>query len=156
MDTTPIRGLAQLLNARTILSQSIIIVYFEAKRRVQRQTAMHWPEVSAPLLRDNTNQILLYLIRFSEIEQIAVLSVLLLHYRITILEEPRYAHETIEERKRRILATNRHMLLVKPVRTPVVFMPGEGVNIFGLLIVMGGANNISWGYIRGIIDLVRY
>ena len=72
---------------------------------------------------------LLYLIRFSEIEQIAVLSVIVLHYRITVLEEPQYAHETIEERKRRVLATDRQMLLVRPVRTPVVFTPREGVNI---------------------------
>ena len=72
----------------------------------------------------------LYLIRFSEIEQIAVLSVIVLHYRITVLEEPQYAHETIEERKRRVLAANRQMLLVKPVRTPVVFTPREGVSIF--------------------------
>ena len=72
---------------------------------------------------------LLYLIRFSEIEQIAVLSVIVLHYRITVLEEPQYAHETIEERKRRVLATNRQMLLVKPVRTPVVFTPRDGANI---------------------------
>ena len=72
---------------------------------------------------------LLYLIRFSEIEQIAVLSVIVLHYRITVLEEPQYAHETIEERKRRVLAADRRMLLVKPVRTPVVFTPREGMNI---------------------------
>jgi hypothetical protein len=52
------------------------------------------------------------------------------HYRITVLEEPRYAHETVEERKKRVLAAHRQ-LLVKPVRTPVVFTPREGGNILG-------------------------
>ena len=72
---------------------------------------------------------LLCLIRFSEIEQIAVLSVIILHYRITVLEEPQYAHETIEERKRRVLAPQHQMFLVKPVRTPVVFTPRKAASI---------------------------
>jgi len=66
--------------------------------------------------------------RFSEIEQIAVLSVIVLHYKITVLEEPQYAHETVEERKKRVLAPQ-SPLLVKPVRTPVEFAPREGANI---------------------------
>jgi hypothetical protein len=69
-------------------------------------------------------------LRFSEIEQIAVLSVIVYHYRITILEEPQYVHETVEERKMRVLAAQ-SPLLVKPVRTPVVFTPREGANILG-------------------------
>jgi len=66
--------------------------------------------------------------KFSEIEQIAVLSVIVLHYRITVLEEPQYAHETMEERKARVLAAQT-AFLIKPVRVPVVFTPREGVNI---------------------------
>ena len=67
-------------------------------------------------------------IRFSEIEQIAVLSVIVLHYKITVLEEPQYAHETAQERKMRVLA--QHVkVMVKPVRVPVVFTPREGVNL---------------------------
>jgi hypothetical protein len=69
------------------------------------------------------------LIRFSELEQIAVLSVVVLYYRITVLEEPHYAHETVEERNRRVLAAHRPKILVQPVRTPVVFTPREGANI---------------------------
>ena len=67
-------------------------------------------------------------LRFSEIEQIAVLSVIILHYHITVLEEPQYAHETAEERKMRVLAPHTRFL-VKPIRTPVVFTPREGMNI---------------------------
>jgi hypothetical protein len=69
-----------------------------------------------------------WVLRFSEIEQIAALSVIILHYKITVLDEPQYAHETAEERKRRILAA-RVTVAVKPVRTPIVFTPREGANI---------------------------
>jgi len=67
-------------------------------------------------------------LRFSEIEQIAALSVIVLHYKVTILDEPQYAHETAEERKTRVLAAQ-FRTVVKPVRTPVVFTPREGANI---------------------------
>ena len=69
-----------------------------------------------------------FVFRFSETEQIAVLSVIILYYNITVLEEPQYAHETAEDRKMRILAPQIRFV-VKPVRTPVVFTPREGVNI---------------------------
>jgi len=69
--------------------------------------------------------------RFAEIEQIAVLSIIVLHYKITVLDEPQYGHETVEERKRRVLAPHpRSPLHVKPIRTPVTFTPREGTNIF--------------------------
>ena len=66
--------------------------------------------------------------RFSEIELIAVLSFIILYYKITVLDEPQYAHETAAERKKRVLASDTRML-VKPVRTPVVFTPREGADI---------------------------
>ena len=66
--------------------------------------------------------------RFTEIEQIAVLSVIVLHYKITVLEEPQYAHETANERKKRVLASD-NRIVAKPVRTPVVFTLREGANI---------------------------
>ena len=66
--------------------------------------------------------------RFSEIEQIAVLSVIILHYKVTVLDEPQYAHETAEERKMRVLA-QQIRFVVKPVRVPTVFTPREGANI---------------------------
>ena len=67
--------------------------------------------------------------RFSELEQIAVLSVIVLHYKITVREEPQYAHETIEERRRRVLAAHRPQILVMPVRTPLTFTSREGADI---------------------------
>lgn len=68
------------------------------------------------------------MLRFSEIEQIAVLSVIILHYRITVLDEPQYAHETTEERKMRVM-TAETKFVIKPKRTPVVFTPREGTNV---------------------------
>ena len=53
---------------------------------------------------------------------------IVLHYRITVLEEPQYSQETIDERKRRVLAPH-SKVFVKPVRTPLAFTPREGVNI---------------------------
>ena len=67
-------------------------------------------------------------LRFAEIEQIAVLSVIILYYKVTVLDEPQYAHETATERTKRVLALDTRML-VKPVRTPVVFTPREGAGI---------------------------
>jgi hypothetical protein len=67
-------------------------------------------------------------LRFSEIEQIAALSVIVLHYKITVLDEPQYAHETAEERKMRVL-TPHIQFVVKPVRVPVEFTPRDGANI---------------------------
>lgn len=57
-----------------------------------------------------------------------MLSVIVLHYKITVLEEPQYVHETIEERKARVLQRHRPFL-VKPVRVPLVFTLREGTDI---------------------------
>jgi hypothetical protein len=96
---------------------------------------VHWPEVRPPCRwgegtrSDNVlTQFLRSPGRFSEIEQIAVLSVIVLHYKITVLEEPQYAHETPEERKMR-LSARRATFMVKPIRVPVTFTPREGVNV---------------------------
>ena len=67
-------------------------------------------------------------LRFAEIEQIAVLSVIILHYKIAVLDEPQFAYETAKERKERVLAP-RTQFVVKPIRTPMVFTPREGANI---------------------------
>ena len=92
---------------------------------------MYWSEVSPPLvvpLDQGTPLTKGCIIRFSEIEQIAVLSVIILHYRVTVLEEPQYAHEMAEERKMRVLEPQTRFV-VRPARTPVVFTPREGANI---------------------------
>ena len=87
---------------------------------------MPWPEVRSPLIEGQLTKCCI--LRFSEIEQIAALSVIILHYRITVLDEPRYAHETTEARKERVLMPQMRFIL-RPVRTPVVFTPREGANV---------------------------
>jgi len=59
-----------------------------------------------------------------------VLSIITLHYQITVLEEPQYAHETAEGQKARVLQRHRPFF-VKPVRVPLVFTPREGTDIPG-------------------------
>ena len=41
--------------------------------------------------------------RFSETEGVAILTYIIKHYRVDVLEEPQYAGETFEERKARLL-----------------------------------------------------
>ena len=69
-------------------------------------------------------------LRFAEIELIAALSVIILQYKITVLDEPQFAHETAENRKTRVLAPQVPVLL-GPVRTPLLFTPREGENSLG-------------------------
>lgn len=49
--------------------------------------------------------------RFSETEAIAIITMLVSKYRISIKEEARYANETFEERKTRILACTMELSL---------------------------------------------
>lgn len=44
--------------------------------------------------------------RFFETSAAAILTMLLLHYKIELVEEPQYAHETPEERRERVLAAS--------------------------------------------------
>ncbi|PPQ66862.1 hypothetical protein CVT24_008570 [Panaeolus cyanescens] len=44
--------------------------------------------------------------RFAEIEAIAALTLFVLKYKITVKEEPQFAHETFEERKARVMASD--------------------------------------------------
>ena len=48
---------------------------------------------------------------FSETEAIAILAMLVSRYKIEVKEEPQFAHETLEERKERILKATRGVTL---------------------------------------------
>ena len=41
--------------------------------------------------------------RFSETEGVAILTYMIKHFRVEVLEEPQYAGETFEQRKKRLL-----------------------------------------------------
>ncbi|EJC99158.1 614/534 cytochrome P450 [Fomitiporia mediterranea MF3/22] len=58
--------------------------------------------------------------RFSETEATAILAVLLARYRVEVKDEPRFAHETFEQRKARVLGAKAGITLT-PVRVPLVF-----------------------------------
>ncbi|KZT71520.1 cytochrome P450 [Daedalea quercina L-15889] len=58
--------------------------------------------------------------RFSETEAVAILTYMIKHYRVDVLEEPQYAGETFEQRKKRLLRC-RTALTLYPIRAPLVF-----------------------------------
>ncbi|KDR79325.1 hypothetical protein GALMADRAFT_243295 [Galerina marginata CBS 339.88] len=58
--------------------------------------------------------------KFFETEGIATLTMLVSHYKITIKEEPQFAGESFEQRKKRVLAA-RVALTLKPTRVPLTF-----------------------------------
>ena len=76
---------------------------------------MHWPKVSVYIYIFKTNQkkkhsdqffFFLYFgfnDRFAETEAVAVLSILVSQFKITVKEEPQFATETFEQRKTRVL-----------------------------------------------------
>ncbi|KAF9442073.1 cytochrome P450 [Macrolepiota fuliginosa MF-IS2] len=58
--------------------------------------------------------------KFFETEGIATLTMLISRYKISVKEEPQFAHETFEQRKDRVLE-NVPLLTLTPVRVPLVF-----------------------------------
>jgi hypothetical protein len=62
------------------------------------------------------------LYRFSEIESVTALALMVLHYRIEVLEEPEFVHETFEQRKERVLKEGFSGLTVRPERVPLQFI----------------------------------
>ncbi|KAF5343987.1 hypothetical protein D9758_012923 [Tetrapyrgos nigripes] len=60
--------------------------------------------------------------RFAEIESIAIITMLVIKYRVRIKPENRYKGETFEQRKERVLHS-RSGITLTPVRVPLVFTP---------------------------------
>ena len=59
--------------------------------------------------------------RFAEVEMLAVLSTVADKYRIEVTEESKYADETADERKARILDARHGMITLIPCRTSLTF-----------------------------------
>ena len=69
--------------------------------------------------------------RFAESESIAALAMLVSHYKFTIKVEPKFAGETFEERKSRILSLRQVLTLTYVLKKPLYFMSGLiKMNIF--------------------------
>lgn len=62
--------------------------------------------------------------RFSETESVAVLTMIILRYTISIKQDPRYAHESFEERKTRILQS-KNGVSTTPSAMPLTFTRRE-------------------------------
>jgi len=56
---------------------------------------------------------------FFETEAIAILTMLVLRYKIEVKEEPQFASETFEERKARVTASKSGVTMT-PIRVPLV------------------------------------
>jgi hypothetical protein len=59
--------------------------------------------------------------RFSEVEMLAVLSTVVDKYRIEVTEESKYAFETADERKARILDAHHGIITLIPCKTSLTF-----------------------------------
>ena len=57
--------------------------------------------------------------RFSEIEALTAIALIVLHYRVEVLEEPQFTHETFEQRKERVLKAHPGPLTLTPTRVPL-------------------------------------
>jgi len=58
------------------------------------------------------------LCRFAEIEALTALALIVLHYRVEVLEESQFVNETFEQRKERILEAYSGLTLT-PTRVPL-------------------------------------
>ncbi|KAF9530338.1 cytochrome P450 [Crepidotus variabilis] len=58
--------------------------------------------------------------KFAEVESIAAITAFISQYKVTIKEEPQFAHETFKQKKERVLKTF-NALTLTPVRIPLVF-----------------------------------
>ena len=47
--------------------------------------------------------------RFAEVEATAILTRLVMHYKVSITEEPQFAHETFKQRKERVMRSHQGM-----------------------------------------------
>jgi len=60
--------------------------------------------------------------KFSETEAVAIISLLVSRYKISVKEEPQFASETLEERRER-LTKSAQVITIHPIRAPLVFTP---------------------------------
>ena len=60
-------------------------------------------------------------VRFAEIESITTLALMVMHYEISVTENPRFAHETWEQRRDRVMGAEQRLLTVTPTGVPLTF-----------------------------------
>jgi len=97
-------GRSTCLQTREIpqrLASGRILTVQRGRSRLHRQKVSDFSFLQHYSYRSPCNNITLY--RFFETEGIAVLTMLVSQYKITVKEEPQFAAETFEQRKSRLL-----------------------------------------------------
>ena len=61
------------------------------------------------------------MVRFAEVEMLAVLAIVVDKYRIEVTEDPKYAFETTDERKGRVLDAHHGVITLIPYKTSLTF-----------------------------------
>jgi hypothetical protein len=61
------------------------------------------------------------MVRFAEVEMLAVLAIIVDKYRIEVTEDSKYAFETADERKARVLDCRHGILTLNPCKTSLTF-----------------------------------
>ena len=64
---------------------------------------------------------ILHIPRFAEVQMLAVLCLMTLHYEIEVTEDPKYEAETFEERKARLLKAGMHVITLVAEKIPLTF-----------------------------------
>ena len=62
-----------------------------------------------------------FTVRFAEIESITTLALMVIHYEISVTENPIFAHETWEQRRDRVMDAVQGTLTVGPTGVPLTF-----------------------------------
>ena len=85
---------------------------------------MHWQKVCQDSLSPHKkNQIMTTNshVRFTEIESITILALMVMHYEISVTENPRFVHETWEQRRDRVTGAFQGLLSLTPKGVPLTF-----------------------------------
>ena len=59
--------------------------------------------------------------RFAEIESITTLGLMVMHYEISVTEDPRFVHETWEQRRDRVMGACMGSITLNPKGVPLTF-----------------------------------
>ena len=62
-------------------------------------------------------------VRFAEIESITTLALMVMHYEISVTEDPRFVHETWAQRRDRVMGAFQGTITVTPTGVPLTFKP---------------------------------
>ena len=59
--------------------------------------------------------------RFAEIESVTTLALLVMHYEISVSDDPKFRHETWEQRRDRVMGAKQGPITLTPKGVPLTF-----------------------------------